>query len=158
MTKPPAAAATRWAGMLPRISWCYEHIDVLKKYRKDSVKDCAKLDDGTNFTDHLLDEYDWNLIGDLNAVLRLVAPFISTLEATEKVTSSLVIPMVMALLHATSEGTPVLRYTYTYGDMSSKEIVNGEDLCQEINAMRKILPSENYETVCYRGEGGALGR
>ena len=143
MTKPPAAAATRWAGMLPQISWCNEHIDVLKKYRKDSAKDCAKLDDGTTFTDHLLEEYDWNLIADLNAVLRPVAPFISTLEATDKVTSSLVIPMVMALLHATSEGTPVLRYTYTYGDLSSEEIVNAEDLCPEVNAVRKILHSEN---------------
>jgi len=125
VTKPPAAPATRWAGMLPQVSWCNEHIDVLKKYRKDSVKDCAKSDAGIISTDHLLDEYEWNLIGNLNAVLRLVAPFISTLEATKKVTSSIVIPIVMVLLHATSESTLVLCYTYTYGDMSSEEIVNG---------------------------------
>ena len=143
MTKPPAAAATRWAGMLPQISWCNENSDVLKKYRKDSAKDCALSDDGTTFTDHLLEEYDWLLIADLNAVLRPVAPFISTLEATEKVTSSLVIPMVMALLHATSESTPVLRYTYTYGELTSEAIVNGDDLCQEVQAVRKVLHSEN---------------
>jgi len=67
----------------------------------------------------LLEEYDWILIADLDAVLRPIVPFISTLEATEKVTSSLVIPIIMAILNATSETTLVLRYTYTFGELSN---------------------------------------
>ncbi len=143
VTKPAAAAATRWAGILPQISWCNEHIDVIKKYRNNAAKDCAALDDGSKFEDYHLDDYDWKLIADLDAVLRPVGPFISTMEATQKVTSSLVIPMVMAILHATNESNPVLRYSYTYGDLSSEDVVHHYDLCQEVQAVRKTLHSEN---------------
>jgi hypothetical protein len=83
------------------------------------------------------------LIADLDAVLRPVGPFISTLEATEKVTSSLVISMVLAILNATSETTHVLRYTYTFGELSSGEIVPNNDLCQEVITVRKTLHNEN---------------
>ena len=72
-------------------------------------------------------------------MLRPVGPFISTLEASEKVTSSLVIPLVMAILHTTSEATPVLRYTYAFGELPSEDIVPNNDLCQEVIAARKTL-------------------
>ncbi len=91
----------------------------------------------------MLEEYDWLLIADLDAMLLPVGPFLSTLEATEKVTSSFVIPMVMAILNATSETTRVLRYTYNFGKLSSKEIVPNDDLCQEVIAVRKTLHNEN---------------
>ena len=112
-------------------------------YRKNPAKNCVDNEDGTSFENHLLEEYDWLLIADLDAVLRPVGPFISTLEATEKVTSSLVIPMVMAILNATSETTPVLRYTYTFGELSSEEIVPNDDLCQEVIVVRKTLHGQN---------------
>jgi hypothetical protein len=28
VTRPPAVAETRWAGILPQIAWCNEHISV----------------------------------------------------------------------------------------------------------------------------------
>jgi len=80
-------------------------------YRMNPAKNCVNNEDGLSFENHLLDEYDWLLIAELDAVIRSVGPFISTLEATEKVSFSLVIPMVIAILHATSETTHVLRCT-----------------------------------------------
>ena len=83
------------------------------------------------------------LIADLDVVLRPVGPFISSLGATEKVISSLVIPMVMAILNARGETTLVLHYTYTFGELSSEEIVPSDDLCQEGIAVRKTLHGQN---------------
>jgi len=72
-------------------------------------------------------------------MLRQVGPFISTLEATEKVTPSLVTPMATAILKATSETTPFLRCTYTFGELSSEDIVPNDDLYKEVIAVRKKL-------------------
>ena len=36
-----------------------------------------------------------------------------------------------------------MRYTYIYGELSSEDIVNDEDLCQEVHAVRKTLHNEN---------------
>ena len=85
VTRPPAASETRWAGILPQIAWVNEHCDVLDLYDKKPAKNCAISDDGTTFKDHLLSKYDFIVIGELDAALRPVAPFISTMEATERV-------------------------------------------------------------------------
>jgi hypothetical protein len=141
--RPPAAVETRWAGSLPQIILCNEHITVCQMYRKNPAKNCVDNEDETAFENHLLEEYDWLLIADLDAMLCPIGRFISTLEATEKVTSSLVIPMVLAILNATNETTPVLRYSYIFGELSSEDIVPNENLCQEVIAVRKTLQGEN---------------
>lgn len=143
VTRPPAASETRWAGILPQIAWCNEHQSVLCLYKKDPAKNCVENEDGTTVDKYFFDDYDRLLIGDLDAVLRPVGPFISTMEATEKVTSSLVIPMVMAILHATNETTPVLRYAFSFGELSNEDVIGHAELCQEVNAVRKCLYAEN---------------
>ena len=117
MTRPPAASETRWAGILPQIAWINEHNDVLALYERKPAKGCVHLDDGTTFDNHVFTEYEWHSIGDLDAALRPCGPFISTMEATERVTCSLVLPMVHAILHATSPDVVVRRYNmYVNGE------------------------------------------
>ena len=89
-----------------------EHCDVLDLYEKKLAKNCSLSDDGSTFKDHLLTEYDYIVIAELDAALRPVAPFISTMEATERVTSSLVLPMTHGILHATHKDVPVVKYRY----------------------------------------------
>ena len=143
VTKPPAASETRWAGLLPQIAWMNEHHDVLRMYERKPAQNCAVLDDGSTFTDHNLQDYDWILIGDLDAVLRPVVPFISTMEATERVTVSLVIPMTLAIIHATSKEVPVQRYTYTNGVLTNDDFKEDDLLACEVQEVRRILHSEN---------------
>ncbi len=64
---------------------------------------CVASKDGTNMQDHIIDEYEWCMIGELDAVVRPMGPFISTMEATVRVTSSLFLPMTSGLLHATNK-------------------------------------------------------
>jgi hypothetical protein len=143
VTRPPAASETRWAGILPQIAWVNEHCDVLDLYEKKPAKNCALSDDGTTFKDHLLTEYDHIIIAELDVALRPVGPFISTLEATERVTSSLVLPMTHGILHATSKDVPVVKYMYINGELMQEDIVKHEDLSSEVNEVRTILYNEN---------------
>ena len=46
------------------------------------------------------------MVSELDAALRPFGPFIATVEACEKVTCSLVIPVTLAILHATSKDVP----------------------------------------------------
>ena len=144
VTRPPAASETRWAGILPQIAWVNEHCDVLDLYEKKPAKNCSLSDDGSTFKDHLLTEYDYIVVGELDAALRLVGPFISTMEATERVTSSLVLPMTHGILHATHKDVPVVKYMYLNGELVQEDIVKHEDLSDEVQEVRTILYNENY--------------
>jgi hypothetical protein len=103
VTMPPPAAATRWADLLPQTAWMKEHRNVLEMYVEKPATNCVASDDGTTMQDHVIDEYEWCIIGELDATVRPVGPFISTMEATERVISSLVLPMNFGLLHATNK-------------------------------------------------------
>ncbi len=46
VTRPPAAAETKWAGLLPQIAWMNEFSSVLQLYKKDPAKNCAADDNG----------------------------------------------------------------------------------------------------------------
>jgi hypothetical protein len=143
VTKPPAASETRWAGLLPQIAWVNEHRDVLIMYEKKPATNCVLLDDGSTFSDHSIIDEEWTTIADLDAVLRPVGPFITTMEATERVTISLVIPMTLAILHATSREIPVQRYTYINGVLTDDALVDDELLSVEVQEVRRILHDEN---------------
>ena len=65
-----------------------------------------------------MEECEWVIVSHLDAALRPVGPFIATMEASEKVTSSLVIPMTLAIIHATSKDVPVHCYSYEFGELS----------------------------------------
>ncbi len=53
------------------------------------------------------------------------------MEASEKVTSSLLIPMTLAIIHACNKEVPLLCYSYDYGELS-EEVVEDEVLCEEV--------------------------
>ena len=143
VTKPPAASETRWAGILPQISWLNEHHEVVQLYEKQPAENCAVLDDGTSFSDHAFSEHDWCMVADLDAVVRPCGPFISTMEATERVTMSLVIPMTLAILHATSRHVPVEVFEYVNGEFTNIHIKEHSELTTEVQEVRKILYDTN---------------
>ncbi len=107
MTKPPAAAETRWAGLLPQITWSNEFSSVLQLYKKNPAKNCVEIDGVEPIEKKFLEEYEWVVVSHLDAALQPVGPFIATMEASETVTSFLVIPMTLAFFHATSRDVPV---------------------------------------------------
>jgi hypothetical protein len=77
-------------------------------YKKDPAKNIAADDNGEmHESKELLDEYEWTLVSQLDAALRHVGPFIANMESSEKVTCSLVIPMNLAILLATSKDVPI---------------------------------------------------
>jgi hypothetical protein len=57
------------------------------------------------------------------------------MQASEKVTSSLVIPITRAVIHATSKEIPILFYSYEYGE-SSEEVMEDDDLCVKVRLVR----------------------
>ena len=144
MTRPPAAADTRWAGLLPQIAWMNEFSSVLQLYRKNPAKNCVEIDGEEPIEKNFLEEYEWVVVSHLDAVLRPVGPFIATMEASEKVTSSLVIPMTLAIIHATSRDVPVQVYSYEFGELS-EDVIDDEDLSEEVRAVRRELHLENKE-------------
>ena len=154
VTRPPAASETRWAGILPQIAWVNEHHDVLLQYERKPAKGCVQNDDGTTFENHIFDEYDWIIVADLDAAVRPCGPFISTMEATERVTISLVIPMTLAIIHVTSTSVPVQRYTFTNGELVNDDMVDGDSLSVEVQEVRDILHNENKRRFF---EGERLG-
>ena len=112
-------------------------------YEKKPATNCALLDDGTTFSDYIIADYDWIVIADLDAILRHVGPFISTMEATKRVTISLVIPMTLAIIHATSRSVPVQRYTHENGKLTSADMVEDDLLAKEVQEVRRILHNAN---------------
>ena len=68
--------------------------------RKNPAKNCVEIEDVETIENNILDEYNWVVVSHLDAALRPVGLFIATMEASEKLTSSLVIPMTLAILHA----------------------------------------------------------
>ncbi len=87
VTRPLAAAETRWAGLLPQIVWMNEFSNVLQLYKKDLAKNCPADDHGEVYeAKEFLDEYEWIMVFQLDADLRPVGLFIATMEASKKVT------------------------------------------------------------------------
>ena len=122
-----------------------EFSSVLQVYKTDQAKNCAADNNGEVYeSKEFLDEYEWTLVSQLDAAIRLVGPFIATMEASEKVTCSLVIPMTLAILHATSKDVPILCYSYEYGELS-ESFVDHEDICEDVRLVREKLHLENKE-------------
>ncbi len=71
----------------------------------------------TTFKDYLLYEYDCIIIAEMGVALRHVGLFISTMEATESVTSSLVLRITHGIRHATSKNVPDFKYVYLNGEL-----------------------------------------
>ena len=90
-----------------------------------------------------MNEYDWNATCDLDAVLRPCGPFISTMESTNRVSSSLVLPMTYAILHATSSDVPLQRYVYVNGELIDDDVKMEEELTCEVQDVRRKIYSEN---------------
>jgi hypothetical protein len=75
-----------------------------------------------------LEEYDWVVLSNLDADSRPVGRFVATMEASQKVTSFLIIPMTLAIIHATSEDVHVHGYSYEFGELS-KDAIDDVELC-----------------------------
>lgn len=153
VTRPPAAAETRWAGILPQIAWMNEFSSVLQMYKKDPAKNCVQIEGVETIEKNFLEDYDWVLVSHLDGALRPVGPFIATMEASEKVTSSLVIPMTLAIIHATSPEVPVPCYSYEFGELS-EEVIDDDDLSEEVRAVRHKLHKENKERFIVKEREG----
>ena len=122
-----------------------EFSSVLQLYKKDPAKNCAADDNGEVYeAKEFLDEYEWIMVSQLDAALRPVGPFIATMEASEKVTCSLVIPMTLAIIHATSKDVPMLCYNYEYGELS-ESFVEHDDICEDVRLVREKLHNENKQ-------------
>ncbi len=76
-----------------------------------------------------MEEYDRLVVSHLDAALRPAGPFIATMKASEKVTSSLVIPTTLAIIHATIKDVHVHCYSYEFGELSENAIDDAE-LCE----------------------------
>ena len=120
-----------------------EHREVICLYRKKPTLHCAVLDDDTAFNDHTLHEYDGIMIAELDAVLRAIGPFISTMEATKRVTISLVIPTTLAILHATCLTSPTQVFEYSNGELPNIDFKDHAILSTEVQEMRKSLYDTN---------------
>jgi hypothetical protein len=83
-------------------------------------------------------EHDWCMVGDLDAIVRPRGPFISTMEATERVTMSLVIPMILAILHATSRHVSIEVFEYASVEFTNIHIKEHSKLTTEVQELRKI--------------------
>ena len=63
--KPPIGAATRWAGIIPMLMWVNENSTSIKRYDTQHPRDCASLEDGSQYQDHFLVEDDWEIVKQL---------------------------------------------------------------------------------------------
>ncbi len=90
-----------------------EFPSVLQLYKKNPIQNCIAGENGKIYDkQEFLDDYYWTIVSELYGALRPVCPFLSTMEASEKVACSLVIPMILAIIHATSKEEPILCYSY----------------------------------------------
>ena len=68
--KPPVGARTRWAGIIPMISWVNENHQALMEYNTRHPKDCATPEDRSAYDDYMLIDEDWDVISQLVGVLQ----------------------------------------------------------------------------------------
>jgi hypothetical protein len=59
VTKPPAGAETRWAGVIYMLDWVVKYKVILKAYDTNPVEDTCENPDGSKYGDHMLDDDDW---------------------------------------------------------------------------------------------------
>ncbi len=83
------------------------------------------------------------MVGELDAVVRPCGAFISIMEATERVTMSLVIPTALTILHASSRHVPVEVFQYVSGEFTSIHMKEHSELTTEVQVLRKILYDTN---------------
>jgi hypothetical protein len=52
-------------------------------YNVSPAQNTVANDDGSEYKEHLMEDYEWVEVAQMDGVLRPVGPFISTLEATK---------------------------------------------------------------------------
>jgi hypothetical protein len=112
-------------------------------YEKKPSKNTALRDDGKSFSNHVLSDYEWVVVCDLDSFIRHVGPFIDTVEENKRVNMPFVIPMTTKILHASSSFVHVTLYHDTNGELASEEEKDESSLCEEDQAMLKALDGEN---------------
>ena len=113
-----------------------EFFCVIQLYKKNPAQNCVAYVNGDVYEEQeFLNEYEWAILSELDGALRPVDPCIATMEASEKETCSLVIPMTLALIHATSKYVPILCYSYEYSELS-EDFVENDNLCEEVRPVR----------------------
>jgi len=122
-------------------------------YKKNPAKNCFEIEGVETIEKKNLEEYDWIVVSHLDAALRPVGLFIATMEASEKATSSLVIPMTLAITHATSKDVPVHCYSYELGELS-EDVIDGVVFCEKVQTIRNKLHLENKEIFVDRERKG----
>ena len=149
--KPNAGSATRWAGSLPLISWLNETKSPLRRYDLNPAENVAQLDDGSTYHDFSFHDEQWDDVTDVDAACRPVAAFISTMEAGKKVTSSLALPMSLAIIDALKATTPVQAYSYNNAELT----ISGKQGRRRLDGNRtdhSSHPSRREQaSVCGRG-------
>ena len=70
-----------------------------------------------------------------DAALRHVGPFIATMEVSEKIISSLVNSMTLAVKHATIKDVPIHCYSNEFSELS-EDVIDDVELCEEVQAVR----------------------
>ena len=116
-----------------------EFSSVFQLYKKNPAQNCVADVNGDVYEEQeFLDKYEWAIVSELDGALRQVGPFLVTMEASEKVTCYLVIPMALAIIHATSKEVPMLCYSYEYGELS-EDFVDNDELCEEMRLVRNKL-------------------
>lgn len=141
--RPPMGAATRWAGFLPMVEWVNEFKAGILSYNVSPAQNTVANDDGSEYKEHLMEDYEWVEVAQMDGVLRPVGPFISTLEATKKITISLVLPMVGLLMKALHPLSPVLVRDYSDIVKPVTVTVQGSDLVSVVDKLRSQLLFEN---------------
>lgn len=63
--KPPIGSTTRWAGVIPMITWMNENMIAICEYDGRHPQDCATLEDGSHYGDYLMTFQDWDLLKQL---------------------------------------------------------------------------------------------
>jgi len=133
-----------------------KYCDVLELYDKKPAKNWCESSDISTFNDHDIAEYEWSIITELDDAICPVGPFISAMEAAQRVTSSLVLPMTRGILHATSKDGLVVKYMYLNGELMKEVIVKHEDLSSEVQHVKNILNSENYSRFTEKEREGYI--
>jgi hypothetical protein len=141
VTRLLATTETRWAGLLPQIAWINEFYSVLQLYKKNPAKNCVEIKGVETIDNIFFEEYDYIVVSYLNAALRPAGSFIATMEASEKGTSSLVIPMTLAILHATSKDVPVHCYSYEFDELYRKMVLTMSNYARKCKRFDTSFPS-----------------
>ena len=71
LNKPPVGARTRWAGFIPMLRWVNHNRYAICKYDCKHPSDCAALEDGSDYTDHMMETQDWDLLLQMVIALHL---------------------------------------------------------------------------------------